>query len=116
MRRRTLLTGGAATLLATPAIGQGTRAGTLRFVPAANLGVLDPIWSSIVHVSRLQTEERHMLTIYDEIQQLRDELSACIFTSSERAAAHAELEKLLAEQAAIDRKFDAMVVEKEPPE
>ncbi|MBS0644785.1 MAG: ABC transporter substrate-binding protein [Proteobacteria bacterium] len=46
MRRRTLLTGGAATLLATPAIGQGTRAGTLRFVPAANLGVLDPIWSS----------------------------------------------------------------------
>jgi len=57
-----------------------------------------------------------MLTIYDEIQQLRAELTACIFTPSEREAAQAELEKLLAEQAAIDRKIDAMVVEKEPPE
>jgi hypothetical protein len=57
-----------------------------------------------------------MLTIYHEIQQLRAELTACIFTRSERAAAQAELEKLLAEQAAIDRKFDAMVIEKKPPE
>ena len=57
-----------------------------------------------------------MLTIYEEIQQLRAELTACIFTPSEREAAQAELEKLLAEQAAIDRKIDAMVVEKEPPE
>jgi hypothetical protein len=57
-----------------------------------------------------------MLTVYDEIQQLRAELTACIFTPSERAAAQAELEKLLAEQAATDRKFDAMVIEKEPPE
>lgn len=57
-----------------------------------------------------------MLTIYDEIQQLRAELTACIFTSSERLAAQAELEKLLAEQAAIDRNFDPMAIEKEPPE
>ncbi|WP_298253145.1 hypothetical protein [Bradyrhizobium sp.] len=57
-----------------------------------------------------------MLTIYDEIQQLRAELTACIFTRSERRAARAKLEKLLAEQAAIDRKFDAMAIEKEPPE
>ncbi|MBB6414061.1 hypothetical protein [Mesorhizobium sangaii] len=56
-----------------------------------------------------------MLTIYDEIQQLRTELSACILTPNERAAAQAELAKLLAEQAAIDRQFDAMIAEEEPP-
>lgn len=57
-----------------------------------------------------------MLTIYDEIQQLRIELAACIFTPSERAAAQVELAKLLVEQAAIDREFDALIAEKEPPE
>lgn len=57
-----------------------------------------------------------MLTIYDEIQQLRAELSTCIFTRTARAAAQAHLEKLLAEQAEIDRKFDTMAVKKEPPE
>jgi len=57
-----------------------------------------------------------MLTIYDEIQQLRAELTACIFTRSECRAARAKLEKLLAEQAAIDRKFDALAIEKESPE
>jgi hypothetical protein len=57
-----------------------------------------------------------MLTIYDEIQQLRIELAACILSPSEREAAQAELAKLLAEQAVIDRQFDAMIAEKEPPE
>lgn len=57
-----------------------------------------------------------MLTIYDEIQQLRMELAACILSPSEREAAQAELAKLLAEQAVIDRQFDALIAEKEPPE
>ena len=57
-----------------------------------------------------------MLTIYDEIQQLRVELAACILTPSERVAAQAELARLLAEQAAIDRQFDGMITAKEPPE
>jgi peptide/nickel transport system substrate-binding protein len=46
MRRRVFLSGGATTLLAAPAVGQNSRASTLRFVPAANLGALDPIWST----------------------------------------------------------------------
>ena len=46
MRRRTLLTSGSAALLSAPAIAQDHRASTLRFVPAANLSVLDPIWST----------------------------------------------------------------------
>lgn len=57
-----------------------------------------------------------MLAVYDQIQQLRTELAACILTSSERATAQAELAKLLAEQVAIDRQFDAMIAETEPPE
>jgi len=44
-----------------------------------------------VRVSRLQTEERHVLTIYDEIRQLRAELAACILSLNEREAAQAEL-------------------------
>ncbi|TCU21272.1 hypothetical protein EV130_111129 [Rhizobium azibense] len=56
-----------------------------------------------------------MLTSYDEIHQLRAELAACNLTPSERAAAQAELDKLLAEQAVLDRQFDAAVSEKEPP-
>jgi peptide/nickel transport system substrate-binding protein len=45
MRRRALLTGAAA-LLAAPAIAQPAKAATLRFVPQANLSVLDPIWTT----------------------------------------------------------------------
>ncbi|MGY5810116.1 hypothetical protein ACXHXG_20725 [Rhizobium sp. LEGMi198b] len=57
-----------------------------------------------------------MLTIYDQIQQLRTELAACILTPRERATARTELDKLLIEQAAIDRQFEEMIAEKEPPE
>ncbi len=46
MRRRAMLTGSSAALLTKTAIGQDWRANTLRFVPLANLSVLDPIWSS----------------------------------------------------------------------
>jgi peptide/nickel transport system substrate-binding protein len=45
MRRRALLTGAAA-LLAAPAIAQPAKATTLRFVPQANLSVLDPVWTT----------------------------------------------------------------------
>ncbi len=45
LSRRTLL-GAAAGALATPALGQNTRAATLRFVPQANLTALDPIWTT----------------------------------------------------------------------
>ena len=45
MHRRQLLGGSAAALaaFAAPAVAQNTRATTLRFVPQANLSVLDPI-------------------------------------------------------------------------
>ena len=43
LRRRTLLAAAAGTALARPAIGQDTRARTLRFIPSANLSLLDPI-------------------------------------------------------------------------
>ena len=42
MRRRAMLTGSSAALLTKTAIGQDWRANTLRFVPLANLSVLDP--------------------------------------------------------------------------
>ena len=45
MKRRALLAGAASTL-AAPAIAQDTRRSTLRFVPQANLTVLDPIWTT----------------------------------------------------------------------
>jgi peptide/nickel transport system substrate-binding protein len=46
MRRRTLLTGAAAGLLAAPAIAQPAKAATLRFVPQANLTMLDPVFTT----------------------------------------------------------------------
>ena len=48
-----------------------------------------------------------MSTLYDHIQQLRAELRGCYFTRRERAAVQAELAKAIAEQAALDRAFDA---------
>jgi peptide/nickel transport system substrate-binding protein len=48
IHRRTLLKAAAATAapLAAPAIAQDWRATTLRFVPQANLSVLDPVWTT----------------------------------------------------------------------
>jgi hypothetical protein len=48
-----------------------------------------------------------MLTIQDQIQELRRELRGCLLTRRERAQAKAELKKLIAEQAELDRVFDA---------
>ena len=46
IQRRTLFAAGAAGLIAAPAVAQNTRASTLRFVPQANLSVLDPIFTT----------------------------------------------------------------------
>ncbi len=48
-----------------------------------------------------------MITLYDHIQELRAELRGCYFTRRERAAVQAELAKAIAEQAELDRAFDA---------
>ena len=47
-----------------------------------------------------------MLTTYDQIVQLRVELNSCGFTRHERKQAEAELKRLIAEQAELDRAFD----------
>ena len=48
-----------------------------------------------------------MITLYDHIQELRAELRGCYFTRRERAAVEAELANAIAEQAEIDRAFNA---------
>ena len=50
-------------------------------------------------------------TIYDQIQELRAELSYDILTREERADALKTLEKLIVAQAKIDRDFDAQLTE-----
>src|ERR1700741_3772329 len=45
MRRRTLLASSAAALVA-PSIGRGAASNVLKFVPQADLAVLDPIWTT----------------------------------------------------------------------
>jgi len=57
-----------------------------------------------------------MLTIYDQIQELRAELAGCILTRCERAIAQAELNKLLAEQAALDHECDTAIADEAPPD
>jgi len=47
-----------------------------------------------------------MLTIDDQIWQLRVELNNCGFSRRERGQAEAELKRLMAEQAELDRVFD----------
>jgi peptide/nickel transport system substrate-binding protein len=61
MRRRTLLTGGSAALLAAPAIAQDQRASTLRFVPGANLAILDPVWTGDPNTAT------HGYTVFDTL-------------------------------------------------
>ncbi len=48
MKRRTLLTGAAASLLSAPAIAQPARTATLRLVPQANLTILDPHFTTAI--------------------------------------------------------------------
>jgi len=62
MHRRSLLAGAAAgAILPRFAVGQGTRARTLKFVPHANLAVLDPIWTT-AYISR-----NHGMMVYDTL-------------------------------------------------
>ena len=60
MRRRTLLAAAAATL-AAPSIGRAQRASTLRFVPQADLAILDPI-ATTGAVTR-----NHGLMVFDQL-------------------------------------------------
>lgn len=48
-----------------------------------------------------------MITLYDHIQELRAELRGCYMTRRERARVQAELTRPVAEQADLDRAFDA---------
>lgn len=57
-----------------------------------------------------------MLTIYDQIRQLRAELAYCMMTWRERAGAQAELEKLIGKQAELDRAFDEAFAAEAPPD
>ena len=57
-----------------------------------------------------------MIAVYDQIQELRAELARCVLTRRERAQAEAELKRLIAEQAKLDRAFDAALAEKAPPD
>jgi hypothetical protein len=62
----------------------------------------------MAHASRLlRRKENTMITLYDHIQELRAELRGCYFTRRERAAVKAELANAIAEQAELDRAFDA---------
>jgi hypothetical protein len=52
-----------------------------------------------------------MLTIHDQIQELRAEISNGILTRAERADVLKTLDKLIAAQAQIDLDFDAQLAE-----
>jgi hypothetical protein len=52
-------------------------------------------------------KESTMIALYDHIQELRAELRGCYFSRSERATVQAELAQALAQQAELDRAFDA---------
>ncbi len=45
---------------------------------------------------------------YDQIQELRVELARCDLTRGERAQAEADLKRLIAEQAELDRRYEAL--------
>ena len=62
MHRRTLLK--TLPLLATPALAQGTR--PLRFIPQANLSVLDPVWTTAI-IAYI-----HSYMIYDTLYGIDD--------------------------------------------
>ena len=57
-----------------------------------------------------------MLTIFDQVRELQAELAGCLLTRREHAQARAELKKLVAEQAKIDRAFAEAAAEKAPPD
>ena len=48
-----------------------------------------------------------MIDLYDQIQELRLEIHCCGFTRRERAAAQAQLDRLIAEHTERERALDA---------
>jgi peptide/nickel transport system substrate-binding protein len=68
MQRRTLLAAGLGTL-AAPAIGRAQAASVLRYVPAADLAALDPVWTTAS-----QTRD-HAMMVYDTLYGLDNALS-----------------------------------------
>jgi hypothetical protein len=57
-----------------------------------------------------------MLTICDQIRELRLEMTGCLLTRRERAQAQAELKRLVAEQAKLDRARNAALTDQAPPD
>ncbi len=57
-----------------------------------------------------------MLTIHDQIDQLRREMNCCDLTDAERAEAHATLTRLTAEQANLNAAFEADLAAYAPPD
>jgi hypothetical protein len=57
-----------------------------------------------------------MLAIYDQIQELRAELTHCELTDAQRADALAMLARLVAEQATLDAAAEADLPERAPPD
>ena len=55
-----------------------------------------------------------MLTIADQLRELRAEMAGCLLTRRERAQARAELKRLLAIQAKIDRAADMACADQAP--
>lgn len=56
-----------------------------------------------------------MLTIHDQIRELRAELASCALTRRERTQARAELDRLLVRQVRMGRAADAVVSIAEAP-
>jgi hypothetical protein len=68
MRRRTLLTSAAASLLPAPAIAQPMRTSVLRFTPQSNLVSLDPIWTTATVTAN------HGYYVYDTLYAVNGKL------------------------------------------
>ena len=68
MHRRDLLTGAAAMALARPALAQPAGARTLRYVPQADLTVLDPV------VTTAYITRHHALMVYDQLYGIDGQL------------------------------------------
>jgi hypothetical protein len=81
-------------------------------------GVLDPPQPGMTArlLSFNTDKESTMITLYDQIQELRAELRGCGFTRRERVAVEAELARALAEQAEFDRAFDLALEALQPIE
>ncbi len=61
MKRRVLLQSAAASILAAPAIAQPAKTATLRFVPQANLTLLDP------HFTTATVTANHAYYVFDTL-------------------------------------------------